>query len=417
MRILILIMVIMASNLICPLQALYNYFPMSDYIPNELDALSMAMGKTSILNSHSANSLYNNPAKLGATEKSNFTMSSDLGSFSDKKTYQPDNNHNSKMNGDYKFKISNFTLNQPLFLGSQKNILGIGVGYRYLYSTPSKTDYQYEVYDKILNNNAGNLKIVTLGTGTRVYKSIYLGVNGNFVISDENSYKSKSDYAHSNQYEDNVYEKVSGNFWKTSLYLKTKNDYEFTLSFTPSYQLKYDITNFTVFYNWSHVDENEYKYIIEYPTAVTLAMNLLPGKFKAGIEYSRLMFSDYRYIHDTMDVRLYSSKVKDGNALRLGFAYASKVNLRTGLFIESIPLNSNKLTRGFTLGIGTKLIKYASIDLAFLHEKAETAYSYVKTSDSGFGKSVFPKAVNVEEKFTRTKYMLSLNYEFSVFGH
>ncbi len=387
-----------------------------------VDAKSLGLGQTSLLNSSEGSYLYDNPAKLGLLKETHLSLN--LRYMQEKETTVFTGSANPVYNYDLKYpntiRIAPFTVSFNTKIFSQ-NGLSVGIGYRKLY------DYQFEksegtdVHVRESDIKTG-VNFLSFGLGTELHKKVYAGFNWNFAVNNKYEYSEVEEHIENGySYTDKNKEEITGSYVSFALNYTPLSFLELAGNLRPGYSLESKSTVTQTESQNSIVQVSKSTATLSIPTKITLGIKVKPIQLlDLTCEYNNNTFSEYKI----KDYSLYNWKSKEGSNWRFGMALNTCVPIRFGYFMDSIGLydakfdpadstgfkvikDNNPLTiKGFTLGTGLKITKSLNADLGYCYakfaQKNTKSYSYL-TEDYKY---------TTKLDYSAHKLLLTLEYVF-----
>ncbi len=411
-----------------------NAFPVNrnfydDYNEQISDTRSLALGKTSNLNSNQAFSLFDNPALLSHTDRMQCGINVKFENEAIKRVIHSSSYNNIEGNYNYsnrdfknQLSVNSFSVVIPMFKTGGKHQLGLGIGYRELY------DYNFELepkagYFKDSEFYKGGLDVLTLGLGLKVTENVSWGLNINRGKSKNKSeqllFPEENSYLFSDA---NYNEEISTMFFSFGVKYTPSSKIEIGLAATMPHDINYSAN---IYHMGITLEKLKEEYSINLPLEYSLAVNYYTfPDFLVAFEYRnkniKALKADCSKPDLPESIPLYkfkSNSVKDGHDFRFGIEYKLRFPIRAGVFYTAVPLidvfynsYSNSLEsdmkpkylEGFTLGTEFAFQKHVVIGLA---------YEVAQISNNNSNSSNYRGFYEYSQKLTYQKFNLNLIYK------
>lgn len=393
----IFFLVFSITNLVSDIYSNLPFNQLYRYDLEVIDARAEALGRCSILCSSGANQLFNNPALLSTVTRKNIQLSGRVifGKMEEGYSY--------KLDGERKFnvRLNAISYAMPLYTSESETIkIGAGIGYRSYYDLSAKDIYTLESkYFKVTSTSkkTGGYNTIVLGSGVSYDNRFQLG--GSISIPFLSYY---SDHTYDSNYDETLKGEISGSFFTFSSSYTINSKIIIASRFRTGFKLK-----------WNNDDEDETNNQLKIPYEIAFALNIKPNnKYNLFIEYLTRNYSKYDL--KTNETSPYESELfeglNNGFSLRGGLEREGKINLRTGIFGQSLPIYkgvdeavySKEPEReiGVTSGFGFKIRH--NLELNFYG-----SFSYLHFKDS-----VTYSASDFEQTYANYKFGTMVGYDF-----
>lgn len=330
-------------------QDFYSFFS-----PSNVDARSIAMGRTSIVSATGSNAIFSNPGIIATIDKRQGQAGGRMimGTIEDEWAEDYYDSYESKLIPH--FSLNHISVAMPYQLSGSDMKLAVGIGYRtyFDWGMSSETDRKYEDGSKSSSESTtnGGLNVITPTIAINIQDKYFVGATFNKSILGKITTESKSQND-GEDYDSESEVEHSASFLQFGGLAKINEQLTLGFSFTPEFEWEWDKIKYT--YDGESDTENGFDITIPSVLGFGATYQFSPSLLIAG-EYQNRKFSDIEFDNKSLDV-------DDGACYRIGAEYKGSALLRFGFFSDAVlAFDDNddkpKSLTGFTGGIGYDLV-------------------------------------------------------------